>query len=94
LCRLIKRIQDIVLIRKKSLKFNGLFDELVLILLDTIQKPIEANRGSKGKSFETKASFAGACRCYITFFFILRSGANGVDGKRKVCRHGNGCTQR
>ena len=28
-------IQYVVLIRKKSLKFNGLFDELILILLHT-----------------------------------------------------------
>ena len=91
MCRLITNIQHIVLKRKKPIKFNGLFDELILILLDNIEKPVEANRGSKGKSFETKASFAGAGRCYITLFFVLRNCTNGLDGKPKVCRHGNGC---
>ena len=84
-------IQYVVFISKKSLKFNGLFDELILILLNTFQMPAEANRGSKGKSFETKASFAGARRGYITIFFVLRNCTNGLDGKPKVCRHGNGC---
>ena len=77
--------------KKKSLKFNGLFDELILILLNTFQMPAEANRGSKGKSFETKASFAGARRGYITIIFVLRNCTHGLDGKPKVCRHGNGC---
>ena len=91
MCRVITNIQHIVLKRKKLLKFNGLFDELILILLNTPQMPAEANRGSRGKSFETKASFAGARRGYITIFFVLRNCTNGLDGKPKVCRHGNGC---
>ncbi len=53
--------------------------------------PAEAKRGSKGKSFETKASFAGARRGYITIFFVLRNCTDCLDGKPKVCRHGNGC---
>ena len=91
MCRAFINIQHIVLTIKIPLKFNGLFDELILILLATTKKPVEANRGSKGKSFETKARFAGASRCYITLFFVLRYCTNGLDGKRKVCRHGNGC---
>ena len=55
--------------------------------------PAEANRGSKGKSFETKASFAGACRRIITFFFILRNRANGSFGEPEVCSHGDGCAK-
>ena len=34
LCRLVSKIQHIVHAGKKSIKFNGLFDELPLILLD------------------------------------------------------------
>jgi len=34
LCRLFSKIQHIVIAEKKINKFNGLFDELILILLN------------------------------------------------------------
>ena len=41
LCRQLQKVQHIVWLGKKSLKFNGLFDELTPILLRINKRPEE-----------------------------------------------------